>query len=78
MHKSSFLISIVLASLAALAPFAIDTYLPAFPAMALDLGADKLGLQQSLTAYLLPYAVMTLWHGAISDCIGRLPAMRQA
>lgn len=76
MHKSSFLISIVLASLAALAPFAIDTYLPAFPAMALDLGADKLGLQQSLTAYLLPYAVMTLWHGAISDCIGRLPAMR--
>lgn len=76
MHKSSHLISIVLAGLAALAPFAIDTYLPAFPAMALDLGSNTLGLQQSLTAYLLPYAVMTLWHGAISDSIGRLPAMR--
>lgn len=59
-----------------MAPFAIDTYLPAFPAMALDLGSNTLGLQQSLTAYLLPYAVMTLWHGAISDSIGRLPAMR--
>lgn len=76
MHKSSHLISIVLAGLAALAPFAIDTYLPAFPAMALDLGSSTLGLQQSLTAYLLPYAMMTLWHGAISDSIGRLPAMR--
>lgn len=77
MHKrSSFLMSFVLASLAALAPFAIDTYLPAFPAMANDLGSTTLGLQQSLTAYLLPYAVMTLWHGAISDAIGRLAAIR--
>lgn len=75
-QQSSNLIAVVLASLAALAPFAIDTYLPAFPAMALDLGSDTLGLQQSLTAYLLPYAVMTLWHGAISDSIGRLSAIR--
>lgn len=70
------MIALVLASLAALAPFAIDTYLPAFPAMANDLGSTTLGLQQSLTAYLLPYALMTLWHGAISDSIGRLAAIR--
>lgn len=74
--KSSGLIAVVLASLAALAPFAIDTYLPAFPAMADALGGSTWELQQSLTFYLLPYAVMTLWHGAISDAIGRLPAMR--
>jgi len=75
-NRSSGLIALVLASLAALAPFAIDTYLPAFPAMAQDLGSTTLGLQQSLTAYLLPYALMTLWHGAISDAIGRLAAIR--
>jgi len=77
MNKSSpLLLSFVLASLAALAPFAIDTYLPAFPALAQDLDGTTLQLQQSLTAYLLPYALMTLWHGALSDSIGRLAAIR--
>lgn len=73
---SQTLIAVILASLAALAPFAIDTYLPAFPAIEGDLGATTLQLQQSLTAYLLPYALMTLWHGAISDAIGRLTTIR--
>lgn len=77
MNKSSpLLLSFVLAGLAALAPFAIDTYLPAFPALAQDLNGTTLQLQQSLTAYLLPYALMTLWHGALSDSIGRLAAIR--
>jgi MFS transporter, DHA1 family, multidrug resistance protein len=70
------LIALVLAALAALAPFAIDTYLPAFPWLAHDLGATTLEIQQSLTFYLLPYALMTLWHGAISDSIGRLATIR--
>jgi len=77
MQKSSTLLfSVVLASLAALAPFAIDTYLPAFPALESDLHASSLQLQQSLTFYLLPYALMTLWHGAISDSIGRIAAIK--
>ena len=76
MPSNSALIAVVLASLTALAPFAIDTYLPAFPAIEGDIGATPLQLQQSLTAYLLPYALMTLWHGAISDSIGRLAAIR--
>ena len=66
----------VLASLAALAPFAIDTYLPAFHAMGADLNASDLHIQQSLTVYLLPYALMTLWHGAISDAIGRITTIK--
>jgi DHA1 family bicyclomycin/chloramphenicol resistance-like MFS transporter len=70
------LLSVVLASLAALAPFAIDTYLPAFPALESDFQATSLQLQQSLTFYLLPYALMTLWHGAISDSIGRIAAIK--
>ncbi len=70
------MLSVVLASLAALAPFAIDTYLPAFPVLEAALHGTNLQIQQSLTAYLLPYAVMTLWHGALSDSIGRLAAIR--
>ena len=73
---SPLLLSVVLASLAALAPFAIDTYLPAFPALEGNLHATPLALQQSLTFYLLPYALMTLWHGAISDSIGRITTIK--
>lgn len=69
-------LSIVLAGLAALAPFAIDTYLPAFPSLERELHGTSLELQQSLTFYLLPYALMTLWHGAISDSIGRITTIK--
>jgi len=46
----------VLAALAALAPFAIDTYLPAFHVMGAELGTSDLHIQQSLTFtyYLMP------------------------
>ncbi len=73
---SGSVLVLVLASLTALAPFAIDTYLPAFGMMEQDLGATTLEVQQSLTFYLLPYALMTLWHGAISDAIGRISAIK--
>lgn len=66
----------MLASLAALAPFAIDTYLPAFPTLEHALNGTPVELQQSLTFYLLPYALMTLWHGAISDSIGRITTIK--
>ncbi|MFA6178922.1 MAG: multidrug effflux MFS transporter [Candidatus Methylopumilus sp.] len=76
-NKSSpFILSLVLASLAALAPFAIDTYLPAFPTLEKALHGTTLDIQQSLTFYLFPYALMTLWHGAISDSIGRITTIK--
>lgn len=74
--SSPLVLSVVLASLAALAPFAIDTYLPAFHAMGADLGASEVHIQQSLTFYLMPYAFMTLFHGAISDAIGRITTIK--
>src|SRR5690606_35300213 len=52
-------------------PFTIDTYLPAFPAMASSLDASMLEVQQTLTAYLLPFAAAMLWQGALSDTLGR-------
>ena len=58
--------------LASLAPFAIDTYLPAFHIIADDFFTSSESVQQSLTFYLVPYTIMTLFHGAISDTIGRI------
>ncbi len=54
-----------------LGPFSIDTYLPAFPQIQASIHASALEVQQTLTAYLLAFSVMTLWHGAFSDSFGR-------
>jgi len=76
LKSKSNLLVYALASLAALAPFAIDTYLPAFHVMGEALEATDIQIQQSLTFYLLPYAAMTLCHGAISDAIGRITTIK--
>lgn len=62
---------LLIAALSMIGPFAIDTYLPSFREMATSLGATALQIQQSLTAYLVPFALMSLWHGSISDALGR-------
>ena len=67
---------ITLAALSSLAPFAIDTYLPAFHIISKDLFTTPQGIQQSLTFYLLPYTVMLLFHGPISDAIGRIKTLQ--
>ena len=64
-------IAILLASLSALGPFSIDTYLPSFHEIAEKLGATQLEVQQTLSIYLFSFALMTLWHGAIADRFGR-------
>ena len=69
------LLPFLIAGLATLGPFAIDTYLPSFPAMALEMGTTEVLMQQSLTAYLIPFAVMMLFHGALSDAFGRRPVI---
>ncbi len=58
-----------------LGPFAIDTYLPAFGGIAASLGASPLQLQQTLSAYLLGFGFMNLFHGALADSIGRRPVI---
>jgi len=64
-------IALLLAALGALGPFSIDTYLPSFNDIGSSLHATPLQVQQTLTAYLIPFAIMALWHGAISDALGR-------
>lgn len=63
--------TILLAGLSALGPFSIDTYLPSFQDIGASLNATPLEVQQTLTAYMLPFSLMSLWHGAIADALGR-------
>lgn len=64
-------LAILLAGLAMLGPFSVDTYLPAFPDIETSLATSMLHVQQTLTAYMFAFAVMILWHGSISDAFGR-------
>ncbi|MCK6409655.1 multidrug effflux MFS transporter [Thauera sp.] len=61
----------LLAALSAIGPFAIDAYLPAFPAIRAELGARPLDVQQTLTVYMGALGLMVLWHGALADRFGR-------
>ena len=61
----------MLAAMAMLGPFSIDAYLPAFPNIQADLKATPIEVQQTLTAYMLAFAAMVLWHGALADAFGR-------
>ncbi len=68
-------LALLLACLGMLGPFSIDTYLPAFSGIAHSLGATPVQMQQTLSAYLFGFAVMNLFHGALSDSLGRRPVV---
>jgi MFS transporter, DHA1 family, multidrug resistance protein len=68
-------LALLLALLSMVAPFAVDTYLPAFSGMAQSLGASPVQMQQTLSSYLFGFAFMNLFHGALSDSIGRKPVV---
>ena len=58
-----------------LGPFSVDTYIPAFAGIGQALGATPVQMQQTLSAYLFGFALMSLFHGAISDSVGRRPVV---
>ncbi|MEU4678283.1 multidrug effflux MFS transporter [Micromonospora sp. NPDC023737] len=61
----------LLGLLTAFGPLSLDMYLPAFPAMARDLGADQAHIQLSLTTCLVGMAVGQFVTGPLSDRMGR-------
>ncbi|GAA4615683.1 Bcr/CflA family multidrug efflux MFS transporter [Saccharopolyspora hordei] len=62
---------LILGGLSAFGPLAIDMYLPAFPQIAAELGADAAQVQLSLTGCTLGLAVGQLFAGPLSDTFGR-------
>ena len=62
---------VILGALAALGPFTIDLYLPAFPNVAEDLNASDAAIQITLTATLVGFALGQLIVGPLADAFGR-------
>jgi DHA1 family bicyclomycin/chloramphenicol resistance-like MFS transporter len=52
-------------------PFSVDTYFPSFPSIAQHFGVTQIQVQSTLSVYLTGLAVMSLFHGALSDAFGR-------
>ncbi len=65
------LLAPLLAALAMFGPFSIDTIFPAFPAIEADLHASPFAMQQTISVYMIAYALMSLLHGPLSDSLGR-------
>jgi DHA1 family bicyclomycin/chloramphenicol resistance-like MFS transporter len=63
----------LMAAIAALPPLAVDMYLPAFPQIATNLGADISTIQNSLSIFLLGFGLGMLFFGPFSDRFGRRP-----
>ncbi len=68
-------ITVLLASLSMIGPLGIDAYLPSFHAIGREFAADPLVVQQTLSVYVLCFAVMTLFYGTLSDSFGRRPVI---
>jgi len=68
-------LAIFLAALSMLGPFSIDTIFPAFPPIGREFGADPVAMQQTVSVYLISYAVMSLFLGPWSDAQGRKPVI---
>ncbi len=64
-------LALLLAGLAMFGPFSIDTIFPAFPQLSRRLAVDEVAIQQTISVYLLAYALMSLAHGPLSDAWGR-------
>jgi len=61
----------LLAALAMLGPFSIDTFFPAFRMIGAEFGVSPAAMQQTISVYLIAYAAMSLFHGPLSDAYGR-------
>lgn len=68
-------IPIVLAMLSMLGPFSIDTPFPAFSEMQRYFAVGTAETQLVVTAYLGAFAVMSIFHGPLSDAVGRKPVI---
>lgn len=72
--KSRWL-TLLLAALSMLGPFATDSYLPALSAVGRQFAISAEMAQMTLSVYLFCYAVMTLFYGMLSDSFGRRRVM---
>ena len=66
---------LLLGAISVLAPFSIDMYLPAMPAIAADLNASAGAIQSTLPAFFVGMAISQLLFGSLADHFGRRPPL---
>jgi DHA1 family bicyclomycin/chloramphenicol resistance-like MFS transporter len=66
---------LLLGALTAFGPLSIDMYLPALPAIGRSLHATPAAMQQTVSAFFVGMAVGQLFHGPLSDRLGRRPPL---
>jgi DHA1 family bicyclomycin/chloramphenicol resistance-like MFS transporter len=71
LSRSAGELTVIIALLTTVAPFSIDTYLPSFPDIGREFAASGVQMQQTLSLYLIGFAIMTLVYGPLSDAFGR-------
>jgi DHA1 family bicyclomycin/chloramphenicol resistance-like MFS transporter len=70
-RKQQTIVILILGALSTVSPFAIDMYLPGFPAIAEDLSTSIASVQLSLTSYFIGIAAGQLLYGPMLDRYGR-------
>jgi DHA1 family bicyclomycin/chloramphenicol resistance-like MFS transporter len=72
------LLTWILAGLSMTGALAIDIYLPSFHGIGASFAVSPVLVQQTLSAFLFPFAFMMLFHGTLSDSFGRRPVILAA
>jgi len=67
--------TLLLGALVAIAPLAMDVYLPSMPAMTRALSTSPAAVQLTVTLYMFAWGVAQLFAGPLSDRFGRRPAL---
>lgn len=68
-------LTVLLACLTGLGPLSTDLYLPSLPAIMRAFSSDAATVQLTLSAYLIGYAAGQIFHGPLSDRLGRRPVL---
>ena len=74
-RRARIVIPAVIAGLSMIGPFSIDSPFPAFGRMAAEFDVSSTQMQLVVTSYMLAFAVMSIFHGPLSDAIGRRPLL---
>jgi DHA1 family bicyclomycin/chloramphenicol resistance-like MFS transporter len=74
-RPNTVLLATVVSMMVAFGPMTIDLYLPALPAIAVDLGASADQVQRTLSVYIVGFAFSQLVYGPLSDRFGRRPML---
>jgi DHA1 family bicyclomycin/chloramphenicol resistance-like MFS transporter len=73
--RGTFWLIVLLGAMAGLGPLAIDTYLPAFPAIATQFGVSVGSVEITLATYFAGISVGQLFYGPFADRFGRKPPL---